>query len=166
MGCILMIVTGAAAGYLQSKKLTARTLFFEEYEKFLSELTLQIRYDSGSLERILEKLSNYDYRRLAPVIQVCCERMQAGDPLSDAWSRGVGKLSKDNGLLKGDIELLLGFGKGLGISDLEGQLSHLNLNGELAKRKLEEAGECKLKKGKLYQMLGVSAGITTALLFL
>ena len=57
----MIVLTGAAVGYLQSKRLTARTLFFEEYQKFLSELTLQIRYDSSSLERILEKFS--DYRR-------------------------------------------------------------------------------------------------------
>ena len=56
MGCLMIVLTGAAVGYLQSKRLTARTLFFEEYQKFLSELTLQIRYDSSSLERILEKL--------------------------------------------------------------------------------------------------------------
>ena len=56
--------------------------------------------------------------------------------------------------------------KRLGISDLEGQLSHLKLNSELTKLRLEEARECKVKKGKLYQMLGLSLGITTALLFL
>mgnify|MGYP000335040831 FL=1 len=84
----------------------------------------------------------------------------------ESWLQGVGKLSKDNGLLKGDIELLLDLGKGLGISDLEGQLSHLKLNSELTKLRLEEARECKVKKGKLYQMLGLSLGITTALLFL
>ena len=39
----MIVLTGAAVGYLQSKRLTARTLFFEEYQKFLSELTLQIR---------------------------------------------------------------------------------------------------------------------------
>ena len=164
MGCLMIVLTGAAVGYLQSKRLTARTLFFEEYQKFLSELTLQIRYDSSSLERILEKFS--DYRRLAPVLRICSEKIQEGNSFFESWRQGVGKLSKDNGLLKGDIELLLDLGKGLGISDLEGQLSHLKLNSELTKLRLEEARECKVKKGKLYQMLGLSLGITTALLFL
>ena len=164
MGCLMIVLTGAAVGYLQSKRLTARTLFIEEYQKFLSELTLQIRYDSSSLERILEKFS--DYRRLAPVLRICREKIQEGNSFFESWCQGVGKLSKDNGLLKGDIELLLDLGKGLGISDLEGQLSHLKLNSELTKLRLEEARECKVKKGKLYQMLGLSLGITTALLFL
>lgn len=164
IGCLLIVLTGTAVGYLQSKKLTARTLFFEEYQRFLSELTLQIRYDSSSLERILEKFSGY--QRLAPAIKVCCKRMRAGDSFFDAWNNGIGKLPKDNGLLKGDMELLLDLGKGLGISDLEGQLSHLKLNDELTKLRLEEARECKAKKGKLYQMLGLCLGITTALLFL
>ena len=164
IGCLLIVLTGGAIGYLQSKKLTARTLFFEEYQRFLSELTLQIRYDSSSLKCILEKLR--DYRRLAPLLKECCERIQEGDPFFEAWNKGVGKLSKDNGLLKGDMELLLDLGKGLGISDLEGQLSHLKLNDELTKLRLEEARECKAKKGKLYQMLGLCLGITTALLFL
>ena len=149
MGCLMIVLTGAAVGYLQSKRLTARTLFFEEYQKFLSELTLQIRYDSSSLERILEKFS--DYRRLAPVLRICREKIQEGNSFFESWLQGVGKLSKDNGLLKGDIE---------------GQLSHLKLNSELTKLRLEEARECKVKKGKLYQMLGLSLGITTALLFL
>ena len=93
------------------------------------------------------------------------QKIQEGNSFFESWRQGVGKLSKDNGLLKGDIELLLDLGKGLGISDLEGQLSHLKLNSELTKLRLEEARECKVKKGKLYQMLGLSLGITTALLF-
>lgn len=164
MGCLMIVLTGAAVGYLQSKRLTARTLFFEEYQKFLSELTLQIRYDSSSLERILEKFS--DYRRLAPVLRIAVKKSRREILFLNPGAQGVGKLSKDNGLLKGDIELLLDLGKGLGISDLEGQLSHLKLNSELTKLRLEEARECKVKKGKLYQMLGLSLGITTALLFL
>ncbi|MFR4142895.1 MAG: stage III sporulation protein AB [[Clostridium] leptum] len=165
MGCLMIVLTGAAVGYLQSKRLTARTLFFEEYQKFLSELTLQIRYDSSSLERILEKFS--DYRRLAPVLRICREKIQEGNSFFESWLQGVGKLSKDNGLLKGDIELLLDLRKRpWELDDLEGQLSHLKLNSELTKLRLEEARECKVKKGKLYQMLGLSLGITTALLFL
>ena len=88
-----------------------------------------------------------------------------GEIFFESWRQGVGKL-KGQWALKGDIELLLDLGKGLGISDLEGQLSHLKLNSELTKLRLEEARECKVKKGKLYQMLGLSLGITTALLFL
>lgn len=164
MGCVLIVLTGAAIGYLQSKKLTARTAFLEEYQRFLSELTLQIRYDSGSLQRIFEKLSGYRY--LEPVLKTCCQKMKEGVPFLEAWNQGIQKLSSDSGLLKGDLELLSELGKGLGISDLEGQLSHLKLNEELAKLRLEEARESKVKKGKLYQMLGLSLGITTALLFL
>ena len=163
MGCLLIVLTGAAIGYLQSKRLSARTLFFEEYQRFLSELTLQIRYDSSSLQRILEKFSGY--QRLSPMLKTCCERIREGESFFEAWNQGVGRLSKDNGLVKGDVELLLDLGKGLGISDLEGQLSHLKLNDELTRLRLEEARECKAKKGKLYQMLGLSLGITTALMF-
>lgn len=164
MGCILIVLTGAAIGFLQSKKLTARTAFLEEYQRFLAELTLQIRYDSGSLQRIFEKLSGYRY--LAPVLKTCCQKMKEGLSFLEAWNQGIQKLSSDSGLLKGDLELLLDLGKGLGISDLDGQLSHLKLNEELSKLRLEEARESKAKKGKLYQMLGLSLGITTALLFL
>ncbi len=85
MGCLMIVLTGAAVGYLQSKRLTARTLFFEEYQKFLSELTLQIRYDSSSLERILEKFS--DYRRLAPVLRICREKIQEGNSFLNPGSR-------------------------------------------------------------------------------
>ena len=58
MGCLMIVLTGAAVGYLQSKRLTARTLFFEEYQKFLSELTLQIRFQlSGAYFRKIQRLS-------------------------------------------------------------------------------------------------------------
>lgn len=164
IGCILIVMTGAAIGYLQSKKLTVRTAFLEEYQKFLSELTLQIRYDSSSLQRILEKFDGYRY--LSPGLHICCESMKEGNSFYDSWSQGIQGLSKDIGLLKGDWELILDLGKGLGISDLEGQISHLKLNEELTKLRLDEARDCKTKKGKLYQMLGLSLGITTALLFL
>ena len=63
-----------------------------------------------------------------------------------------------------DQELLLRFGEGFGASDAEGQISHCRLTMELLRRRLEEAGEEKKQKGRLYRMLGVLGSLGTALL--
>lgn len=157
------MLTGATAGYLQSKKLSARTGFWEEYQKFLVELTVQIRYYSGSLQQIFKKFTGYLY--LSSTLEICRKGIAEGNSFCEAWERGIQTLSKEVGLSSNDCQVLLELGKGLGISDLEGQLSLLSLNKELAGLRLEESRENKTRKGKLYQILGLSLGITAALLF-
>ena len=105
-----------------------------------------------------------EYRYLSPVLKDCLAEMEMGSPFFDAWKQGIKKIPKETGILTCDLEMLSDFGKGLGVSDLEGQLSHLELNIEMVKLRLEESRENKKRKGRLYQMLGFSLGAAVALL--
>ena len=58
-----------------------------------------------------------------------------------------------------DILLIKGFGEGLGSSDAEGQMLHLNLyNDRISEKRTEAINECK-QKGKLYIILGILTGL-------
>ena len=84
-----------------------------------------------------------------------------GIPFDEAWRQTA---CRAEGFFEKDRELLLRFGEGFGASDAEGQISHCRLTMELLRRRLEEAGEEKKQKGRLYRMLGVLGSLGAALL--
>ena len=53
MGCLLVIVAGGGAGYLQARKLSMRVRFLEQYLKWVSQMETEIRYGSEDISRLL-----------------------------------------------------------------------------------------------------------------
>jgi stage III sporulation protein AB len=57
-------------------------------------------------------------------------------------------------------------GLSLGTSDIQGQLSMLDVNVQLLDKHCEQAGEQYIKKGKLYRSVGVLTGVLLAILLI
>lgn len=162
MGCLLVIAAGGTAGWIQSHKLTMRVRFWEQFIGLVSALETEIRYSAGGLTQLLSKHSG-DEEALS-FLGECVRAVQAGAPFPMAWQDAVGKIPTEYGLTQEDKSLLRDFGGGLGVSDMQGQLSHCQLHQELAAVRLKGAREEKQKKSKLYFMLGLFLGIGIALL--
>ena len=79
----------------------------------------------------------------------------------EPW-RGGACPSVDNG----DWELYQGFVQGLGVSDVQGQMEHLELYRSLLEPRLEQAREEAKQKSKVFVALGLFAGVTLSLLLL
>lgn len=65
-----------------------------------------------------------------------------------------------------DMELYRRFVRKLGDSDIESQLEHMSLYAGLLESNLDQAGEAKEKKSRLYMCLGLFGGITLCLVLL
>ena len=59
---------------------------------------------------------------------------------------------------------MLGFGEKLGKTDLEGQLSHIELYRALFQKQIKEAEDDAQKKSRLYRTLGIFGGVSAAIL--
>ena len=66
----------------------------------------------------------------------------------------------------GDVELYLGFVRGLGVSDTQGQLEHIALYRALLEPRLEQARADAAQKSRVLVALGLFGGITLSLLLL
>ncbi len=146
---------------MESKKLSDRVRFFSLFKRFVSAAETAIRYRATPLTALVFQ-SAAAYPGLV-FLSRCEQELRAGVDFPTAWATGVECGKKGQGLKPEDAELLLGFGQGLGISDVEGQVAHCALYANLAEERYGQAKEEKTKKGKLYFMLGVLSGVAAAL---
>ena len=162
MGCLLVIVAGGGAGYLQARKLSMRVRFLEQYLKWVSQMETEIRYGSEDISRLLGR-HRQELSALSFLTQ-CTDQMKKGIPFPQAWKEAIREIPREYGLKPDDLEAVQAFGNGLGTSDVDGQTAHCRMHQKLLQSRLKGAQEEKQRTGTLYFMLGLCLGVSVALL--
>ena len=83
---------------------------------------------------------------------------------SEAWKQAVDESS--NNFSKEDINVIKGLAKLLGQTDLEGQVSQINLTLKLLEEQIIQANQEKVKNTKLYKTLGATVGLAIMIIFI
>ena len=86
--------------------------------------------------------------------------MSAGE----AWENAVQK--SDTNLTKEDIQVLLMLSKMLGQTDLEGQISQIEITENFLEKQITEAEQEKNKNEKLYRKLGTTIGLIIVIILI
>lgn len=158
VGALILIAAGTLAGYMESHRLTDRVEQLEAFLRFLSAAQTEIRFAALPVEQIVQRHGGeMDFLR------ICAASCRQGEHFADVWEQSVKSGTKGRGLLASDVELLRGFGRSFGASDVDGQLSHCTLYSELISNNLKNAREEKNRKSRLYQTLGIFSGMAAAL---
>ena len=82
----------------------------------------------------------------------------------EAWNKSIEK--SNTYLNKEDIENIKSFGKMLGKTDKEGQVSHLELTKTFIEIQIEKARKEEEKNSKLYKTLGVLCGLALVIILI
>ncbi len=143
---------------MESHRLTERVEQLEAFLRFLSAAQTEIRFAALPVEQIVQRHGGE-----LEFLRICAKNCSQEGHFAAVWDASVDAGTKGRGFLSGDIELLRGFGKGFGTSDVEGQISHCTLYGELVNENLKNAREEKKRKSRLYQILGTFSGMVAAL---
>ena len=153
------MIAGTLSGFMESRKLFVRVESLESFLRFLSAAKTEVRYSAVPVIQVIKK-HNVGFE----FMEECVSNCEKGDHFSAAWERSVACCAKEDGFTACDIKLLLSFGEGFGASDTEGQLAHLELYTGLFGTNLKSARDDRNRKSKLYLMLGIFAGLSSALL--
>ena len=144
---------------MESHKLALRVEKLGRFLQFITAAMAEVQYSAAPVEQIIVKHGS-DLNFLS----ACTDRCKDGGTFNEAWTAAVKSEAKNEGFKDKDIELLLGFGSGFGASDTNGQVSHCRLYSNLTAENLKTAKEEQTRKSRLYQMLGIFAGISLSLL--
>lgn len=155
----MLIAAGTLAGFTESRRLSLRVQKLEIFLRFLNAAKTEVRYSAAPVAQILQLHGGE-----LGFLKACAEDCGRGSHFGEAWRSSVSDRAPKDGFTQPDRELLLSFGEGFGASDTEGQLSHLQLYSDLFAANLKSAKEDRDRKSKLYQMLGIFAGLASALL--
>lgn len=158
----MLILSGTAVGFMASHRLSMRVEFLSHYLKFISFCETQIRFSAMPILEILKK--QIDVPFISPFIKGCVRKIESGMTVSSAWEKSLREINKDMGLTDEDITVIKDFGLGLGQSDVQGQISHCQLNIKLINEILNSANENKFKKSRIYTMLGSFSGLAIVLI--
>lgn len=145
-------------GIKKSQRLYRRRDFINDFLVFLDSLATNIRYSGDELSVIISKSEDpfgkavYDSYR------------KSEGSFFERWKKAVIKISDGYSLKHDDKQLLCSFGEKLGITDVEGQLKHIELYKGLAKAHLDDSKKDITEKSRLYKTMGFFVGAAVALI--
>ncbi len=158
------LIIGAASliGISASDKLKSRADELEMIVHMLEETKILIRYKAMTVFDIVQALkenviiNQLDFiKKLEPAIET---------PFYISWEKSI--VNMQSSLKDSDKKLLKSFGRSLGSSDIDGQLSNIEVYKEDFARIKATADNEFQKKSRLYRSLGVLSGMFLSIMLI
>ncbi len=153
---ILIFSSSTYIGILISKQYTNRVKELNELKSALNVLKTKIRYTNAPLYSIFKELSDTCKGNVSNLFKNVCKNMK-NNSAQIAWENAV--KTESLSLYKEDREALITMGNLLGKTDLNGQISEIELTEIFLETQLVDAQNQRNKNEKLYKTLGIVTGI-------
>lgn len=159
--CLILIASTTLIGNSFSQRLQNRCKCLGGLVQALTKMRSLIIFSGYDIRTVVKDgFSNIEG------FESFCDIAASDEAFDEWWNKKIHSIDKYKGLLKEDIEILLRFGEGLGISDIQGQDAHFQLYSDLILQKLQQAKENVNQKSRLYRILGFSMGCAVTLIIL
>lgn len=154
-GLILIILISSFSGVYFSTALKSRLATLKKVNYLIDEIIILLRYKASTVYEIIgyltgnERFAEFSFLEKISADGDCsfqlewCNSLEENPPLN---------------LKQDDLQILADIGKNLGTSDIEGQISTLNIQRNELKILISSAETEYEKKSKLYRSLGVLVG--------
>ena len=137
-----------------------RVVQLEKLISMLDEMAVLIRFRAARTYELISEISKQDYFKGFIFLDILNDYIEDDTDINESWRNAAGLTIFLN---ESDKNILLCIGEQLGGTDIEGQLSMLNLNKTLAERNLSDAQNEYKIKGKMIKsvwgLCGIAAGI-------
>lgn len=149
--CMVIVLSSTVLGFYYSNRLYRRKDILQLFINNLKDAQTIIRYESKNLCDVFsEKFTDFKFdneKRFLP-----------------QWSELL--KTYDKTLTKSDIRLLMSFAENLGKTDVDGEISHIQMYVELLSSRVSDAQNSINSKSKLYRSFGVSLGLLISIMLL
>ena len=150
-------------GNLISKKYTLRLKELKEIKNALNIIESKIKFTYEPLPDIFIQTSKMLSENISQIFVQASNNMK-NDNAEEAWDKSIEKAT--NNLNNEDIENIKSFGKMLGKTDKEGQLSRIELTKTFIEMQIEKAKTEEQKNSKLYKTLGAVVGLVFVIILI
>lgn len=157
----LLILSATLVGNSFSQRLENRSKCLGSFIEAMNKMKALVAFGGYDIRTVVnESFSNISG------IEIFCDTDNCEENFNEWWQSKISSIDKSKGLLQEDTELLIRFGEGLGITDTQGQITHIDLYTDLIAQKLKTSKENANVKGRLYRILGFSLGCAVTLVIL
>ena len=159
----LIIVASSYIGILFSKKYANREKEIKQMKTGLNMFATKIKYTYEPIPSLFMEISNKIGGNIGNIFSLAATRMKE-DTAGEAWEKALDEVN--NNLSKEDITILKNLSKLLGETDIEGQISQIEVVNEFLTSQLKNANEERRKNEKMYRTLGIVTGLTIAIILI
>ena len=150
-------------GNIISKRYILRVKELKDFQNALNIIESKIKFTYEPLPEIFNQTSKLLSENISKIFIRASQNMKELSA-EEAWNKSIEK--SNTYLNKEDIENIKNFGKMLGKTDKEGQVSHLELTKTFIEIQIEKARKEEEKNSKLYKTLGVVCGLALVIILI
>lgn len=146
----LVFITSALIGKFLSKKYVYRLEELEEIQNSLNIFKSKIKFTYEPIPEIFEEISQNTRKNIGLIFSKAKEKMNILTA-TIAWEETLDEILEENktNLKKEDINILKSLSKLLGQTDVEGQVSQIEITQNFLESQIKEARRRKSKKRKI-----------------
>ena len=157
----LILLSSSMIGRFISKKYVYRLQELEEMRNALNILKSKIKFTYEPIPEIFEEISKNTSRNISNIFQTAKKNMNT-TTANLAWKESIEQ--SESNLKKEDKQVLITLSKLLGQTDIEGQVSQIEITEKFLEGQLKDALEEKQKNEKLYTRLGTIIGLVIVII--
>ena len=150
-------------GNIISKRYTLRVKELKDFSNALNIIENKIKFTYEPLSEIFMQTSRLLSENISNIFINASSYMKEFSS-EEAWNKGVDDTSTY--LNKEDLENIKSFGKLIGKTDKEGQVSHIELTRTFIELQLEKARKEEEKNAKMYKTLGAIIGLAIVIILI
>lgn len=152
-----------AIGMLVSKMYENRVLELKEFKNVLNIIKTKIKFTYEPLAEIFKQISKDNSTKVEKIFNNIANKMEFIQ-VKTAWENSIQEA--DISINQEDKDILKKLGKLLGQTDVEGQVSEIEVTETFLDMQIEKAEEERKKNQKLYKTLGIIAGLVFVIILI
>lgn len=162
---ILFIIffVSSIIGRLLSQKYSERLEELEEIRNAFNLFKTKIKFTYETIPEIFEEISKNCRANIAKIFEKSIEYAKENS-IAEAWKKSIDETKEQTNLNKEDIRIIKLLSKQLGTTDIEGQISQIEITENFLETQIKQAQEERDKNQKLYQKLGTTIGLVIVIL--
>lgn len=168
IGVLLVVASSAGLGFSMSRDMRLRIEQLRYLKKILLMLQGEIKYVRSPLPEAFRNIGRRVREPFASFFEELASDMDhmEGVTFRELWEKQIGEHFTETNLTKRDLEQLRQMGENMGYLDQEMQLNTIGLYAQQMDAELQTAEGTYGTKSRVYNCLGVMAGIFIAILIL
>ena len=162
---LVIFLSSSKIGKMLAQRYYYRVQELEELKNALNLLKTKIKFTYETIPEIFEEISNNITKNISNIFKSTVKGLKDFS-ISQAWEQAIESEKKNTNLNEEDIRVIKLLSKQLGITDIEGQISQIEITEHFLDTQIKQAQQEKEKNQKLYQKLGTTMGLVIVILLI
>lgn len=162
---LVIFLSSSKIGKMLAQRYYYRVQELEELKNALNLFKTKIKFTYETIPEIFEEISNNITKNISNIFKSTVKGLKDFS-VSQAWEQAIESEKKNTNLNEEDIRVIKLLSKQLGITDIEGQISQIEITEHFLDTQIKQAQQEKEKNQKLYQKLGTTMGLVIVILLI